>query len=1171
MAEEKDVEMQSEQGDVQILESSFDESLEVEDDTQANVELELENSEEASSDPDEVVKDQENIKLLNERRQIVLDLLEQYKVIAKEGDKVYIIPKFWYDNFFNEDVTDPELLGPIDTTLICRDYDNFFLKDYDDCPYISVPESIFLQLVEWHGLSSNSEPVQTNLVLDEATNTLITEYNKLFYRVQYLIDPNEKPYTRNTRNANNINFFTISTLSTLTEAANKALNIFFELESNLNIDSTSVRIWLATTSMEESIHKSNYLLGPIDFLSYQPKIHVTKDLFGKQLRDLSTTGGNFIIEVKQIDKNYHWVSNYFKYNDFHHAKGTMGLSNLGNTCYMNSALQCLVHIPQLRDYFLYSAYEAELNTDNLIGYKGYVAKAFSSLVQNLFGDTITKQGTNSSFGPNHFKSTVGHFNSMFSGYLQQDSQEFLAFLLDSLHEDLNRIINKPSTEKPSLKEGDDYNDPAVIKSLADETWKMHLLRNDSVITDLFVGMYKSTLECPECTNVSITFDPYSDLTLPLPVDSTWSSKVRIFPQNSPPCILEIELSKNSTYQDLKNYVAKCAQMDSEDLYGCEVFSYQFYNNFESAESNSQFLPLKDLISESDVVVFYELPRTAEDDVIVPILNTRIEEGFNKSHLFGVPFFIVLSQEELNNPTLIRNKLEKLFINLSGGFIQFPSTCVETPERSLDMFPLLSEKYSEVALATSKGYIEEVLKYATPNVVDAIDFFEVKILQDVNEKLRLESEDGKFWTPQSHMNLNKIKAISTFVSPIIADIYNYRTISSNTAKEPTDEEAKNENKEVEEEEQEEENDEEEQQKENLADVLRSHSLIVCEWSLESSRLAFSEEKVINWENPGVLQNVELEELKTQREVDGSDKEITLNDCLNLFSKREVLGLNDSWYCPHCKEHRQASKRIQLWNTPDVLLIHLKRFENQRSFSDKIDATVNFPIENLDMSPYLVHKDDPRGTVYDLYAVDNHYGGLGGGHYTAYVKNFIDNKWYYFDDSRVYETDPEKSVSGSAYLLFYLRRGSNESGGSEQLRELIKKSRFEHEQKIKEIKDKQEELYETSKTSEEDNEDEDEDEDEDEYEDAIEEAEDQASLVNRDSFKTVLVDKEHSNESFEIRHMNDDDGSGRRKMRLLNKIYKTESLTKSESTSPILLSPTEPGNVTDKNSLPSDKSE
>ena len=65
-------------------------------------------------------------------------------------------------------------------------------------------------------------------------------------------------------------------------------------------------------------------------------------------------------------------------------------------------------------------------------------------------------------------------------------------------------------------------------------------------------------------------------------------------------------------------------------------------------------------------------------------------------------------------------------------------------------------------------------------------------------------------------------------------------------------------------------------------------------------------------------------------------------------------------------------------------------------------------------------DGAPPVYDLFAVSEHMGGLGGGHYTATARNYKDNQWYLFNDSHVEPTDPSKAVSPSAYVLFYRRR-------------------------------------------------------------------------------------------------------------------------------------------------------
>lgn len=156
-------------------------------------------------------------------------------------------------------------------------------------------------------------------------------------------------------------------------------------------------------------------------------------------------------------------------------------------------------------------------------------------------------------------------------------------------------------------------------------------------------------------------------------------------------------------------------------------------------------------------------------------------------------------------------------------------------------------------------------------------------------------------------------------------------------------------------------------------------------------------------------------------------IHLEDCLDEFAKEEILSASDPWYCPRCKEQRRASKKFELWKSPDILVIHLKRFSSSRSFRDKIDVQIQCPVEGLDLT-HRVGDAGGKQQIYDLFAVDNHYGGLGGGHYTAYVKNWVDSKWYYCDDASVRHVDnPSNVITPAAYLLFYRRRSDVPLGG------------------------------------------------------------------------------------------------------------------------------------------------
>jgi len=175
-------------------------------------------------------------------------------------------------------------------------------------------------------------------------------------------------------------------------------------------------------------------------------------------------------------------------------------------------------------------------------------------------------------------------------------------------------------------------------------------------------------------------------------------------------------------------------------------------------------------------------------------------------------------------------------------------------------------------------------------------------------------------------------------------------------------------------------------------------------------------------------------------------ISLQNCLDEFTKEEQLGEDDPWYCPQCKKHQQATKKFDLWSVPDVLVVHLKRFSNSRALRDKIEAFVDFPVEGLDLTEMVQERkiakrlqeqdvdfeqlkfgDLEEPLLYDLYAVDEHRGGLGGGHYRAYGFNDLTNQWYQFDDAFVSLSRPEAAVNSDAYLLFYKRRTSRPLGG------------------------------------------------------------------------------------------------------------------------------------------------
>lgn len=177
-------------------------------------------------------------------------------------------------------------------------------------------------------------------------------------------------------------------------------------------------------------------------------------------------------------------------------------------------------------------------------------------------------------------------------------------------------------------------------------------------------------------------------------------------------------------------------------------------------------------------------------------------------------------------------------------------------------------------------------------------------------------------------------------------------------------------------------------------------LVVDWNEQAWECVFGGDPLSSSEGtPTFLELPKLEdpalEAKQKQRQTRRKHGISLDDCLAEFEKEEILSEQDTWYCPRCKEHRRASKKFDLWKTPDILAVHLKRFSSAGWRREKLDIMVDFPVEGLDLSERVINREDGKQEVYDLIGVDDHWGGLGGGHYTAFAKNFIDGQWYEYN--------------------------------------------------------------------------------------------------------------------------------------------------------------------------------
>ena len=186
------------------------------------------------------------------------------------------------------------------------------------------------------------------------------------------------------------------------------------------------------------------------------------------------------------------------------SKGLVGLFNLGNTCYLNCSLQCLSNTKDLTKYFLFNYYQNDINLQTTFGSNGVLVKAYSDLINLMWLSKFVK--TN----PHFFRVAFCVSTHKFMNSQQQDAMEFISLLLNYLHEDLNRVKQKPYLiiEEQREKESD------ILAS--QRIYSYNLKRDNSIIIDLFNGQFQNTIKCTTCFKEFKKYESFNNISLPIP-------------------------------------------------------------------------------------------------------------------------------------------------------------------------------------------------------------------------------------------------------------------------------------------------------------------------------------------------------------------------------------------------------------------------------------------------------------------------------------------------------------------------------------------------------------------------------------------------------------------------------------------------------------------------------
>ncbi|EHH30681.1 Ubiquitin carboxyl-terminal hydrolase 11 [Macaca mulatta] len=829
----------------------------------------------------------------------------------REPQREFLVEKHWYKQWEayvqGGDQDSSTFPGCINNATLFQDEINWRLKEglVEGEDYVLLPAAAWHYLVSWYGLEHGQPPIERKVI--ELPNIQKVEV----YPVELLL----------------VRHNDLGRSHTVQFSHTDSIVLRTARERFLVEPQEDTRLWAKNSE------------GSLDRL-YDTHITV--------LDAALETGQLIIMETRKKDGTWPSAQLHVMMSeedeDFKGQPGICGLTNLGNTCFMNSALQCLSNVPQLTEYFLNNCYLEELNFRNPLGMKGEIAEAYADLVKQAWS------GHHRSIVPHVFKNKVGHFASQFLGYQQHDSQELLSFLLDGLHEDLNRVKKKEYVELCDAAGRPD-------QEVAQEAWQNHKRRNDSVIVDTFHGLFKSTLVCPDCGNVSVTFDPFCYLSVPLPISHKRVLEVFFIPMDPrrKPEQHRLVVPKKGKISDLCVALSKHTGISPERMMVADVFSHRFYKLYQLEE------PLSSILDRDDIFVYevsgrIEAIEGSREDIVVPVyLRERTPaRDYNNSYyglmLFGHPLLVSVPRDRFTWEGLYNVLMYRL-----SRYVSKPNSDDEDDgdEKEDD-----EEDKDDVPGPSTGGSLRDPEpEQAGPSsgVTNRCPFLLDNCLGTSQ------------WPPRRRRK----------------QLFTLQTVNSNGTSDRT----------------------------TSPEEVHAQPYIAIDWEPEMKKRYYDEIEAEGYVKHDCVGYVMKK------------APVRLQECIELFTTVETLEKENPWYCPSCKQHQLATKKLDLWMLPEILIIHLKRFSYTKFSREKLDTLVEFPIRDLDFSEFVIqpqNESNPELYKYDLIAVSNHYGGMRDGHYTTFACNKDSGQWHYFDDNSVSPVNENQIESKAAYVLFYQRQ-------------------------------------------------------------------------------------------------------------------------------------------------------
>eukprot|EP01134_Creolimax_fragrantissima_P001432 CFRG1432T1 len=859
--------------------------------------------------------------------------------------------------------------GPIDNSdILDTSYPTEIKRSIEAARLELVPANVGQDLAEWYGYVSGQLPLTRTVVFDGRSNGLRVEVIRLELSVCY------------SDQMQNRKIHHFSRACTIDEMQRTCMRIFNR--SHLK----SYRTWW----LEPESERPMFILGPYNISIEAAMVNDGDSVVIEARGDdgfWSDFGQKRLARIPRTDfiphsskKSNHELSKKFLESvDVERVAirlpGVKGLHNLGNTCYMNSLLQCLSNTELLTQYILSEQVYEDINRSNTLGSAGVMGMSFADVIDELWDVSIPEL----TVAPRRFKDALYKFAPQFCSYKTPDVHDVLTFLLSILHEDLNRIVDKPYVEMPTC---DEYPDQHMLGEIF---WNYYHRRNDSMITDIFQGQLRKTILCPDCRNNLVGFETFMHLSVPL---TRWhiSICVVVYSLNAPPQKHRIRVSDDA----------------------------HVFNLIDSVSLQSNIHPN---VIEVAIVENSEITKVLESSALVSKLNitTKVDEEAKSICIYeqadsGKRFNIIIQAQPIRDATGTRLVLPPVLISCQKTVASHKGRDVDVRELYANaakaIKPLVNDEvwnnmvmFSKDGQQNSTSSIRSIGKMSESNVhntneirgsvighhVTLEEYDMMSNSTDGDVHIDIDCVDGSVETgTNNEVNLLDFPfSLTLFVhSQIELGQFDQTVIKGRTVTVPVVGECAP------------------KLYLTFAPIGKDNLYPSCCFEEPSLHASMSEHR--------------------------DENTVSLYKCLDNIKELKRTDEKHLWYCDECKTHKQALFKYDLWRSSSVVILHLQRFLLNNS--SKLEVNVDYPLRDLDLTFQMRRPSSTEtlnSAIYELYAVVNHTGGKEDGHYTVYAKNSRTRTWNMFDDDVTCPIKESDIKSPNACILFYAQQVSDKS--------------------------------------------------------------------------------------------------------------------------------------------------